>query len=997
MVSNKHLLIALVFSAISAHGLAACSDGDVANGGPGLSPEAQGWTPVAELTVNTGVSSDGPVAGNPIQVVCLVEGLAEGQPEPATRWEIIESPPNLMWEPLVEGNSLTLRTAGIYQVQCTLQETDWSDPTPAKVTVGPGPPLSPETTVTPEDLVAGDTAQVTCEGIDAWDNPVADGWEILVTPGGAVPGPPNGLLESGGLLKAISAGTYDVACGTGPDSMDATPAEVEVAHGLPTTIITDLGQDAIMAGTSTSISCRAEDKYGNEVPDLPMSISLPTYVSLQGFDITSTVTGKYGVKCVPSGLEWNAFDLVQAILEVLPGPPVSLSVIPQPVKPFYPSFEFIHLIALAYDSYDNPIPDVEIDPLEVGPEGTIFKNPEPLTLMFYDEGLYSVTARLTEAPEIYADLELAIEGDPPSIAVTWPPRGATLVGSKPSLTLEGVANDTISAVASVRVNGSEAEIHPDGTWSKIIIPVWGLNVLNIEAEDEAEQVTKIVQSFYFAEQYYPQEPTVPFIPDALKLWLDKQVIDDGVHDPSHPNDLATVLEAVLASLDLNEITGDEIDVGSGYAAYLANPSMNPPKLRLEPIWGGLHLQVDLKNIAIDVELKGECEVLGIDLCPDLSGNIEIGKLRLDSDLFAAADDAVMNISLENSHVEIESFDIDVDGILGWLFDWLLDFVVDIFTGDIEDAFEDQLGEVLGDTLIDAFEALALSEAVELPELLPGMGPVTMTLETRIHSLAFSPDGGQLGLGGRLDTVKKVPHSILGSIARGSCLKGYPVQWSVPGSNPYEVAFRDDFLNQILGSLWLNGIVNLDLNQAEMGELLGDGGTDGFPLPVDDLTLSLDWLLPPILNGCDPSGVLVLQIGDLFVDLDLFSPLFEDGVGELGVYLALEIEAEVILEEFDNGEQAISIQILGLKDVQYHWAQVPEIFQGAEGDLETLLEEELLESLLEDLGEEPIGNIVVPEFDLGGLGGSDAEAPPLHPVVEDLSRTGGHTLLQGYLE
>ncbi|MEC9072873.1 MAG: hypothetical protein VX938_10855, partial [Myxococcota bacterium] len=68
-----------------------------------------------------------------------------------------------------------------------------------------------------------------------------------------------------------------------------------------------------------------------------------------------------------------------------------------------------------------------------------------------------------------------------------------------------------------------------------------------------------------------------------------------------------------------------------------------------------------------------------------------------------------------------------------------------------------------------------------------------------------------------------------------------------------------------------------------------------------------------------------------------------------------------------------------------------------GDLETLLEEELLESLLEDLGEEPIGNIVVPEFDLGGLGGSDAEAPPLHPVVEDLSRTGGHTLLQGYLE
>jgi len=143
--------------------------------------------------------------------------------------------------------------------------------------------------------------------------------------------------------------------------------------------------------------------------------------------------------------------------------------------------------------------------------------------------------------------------------------------------------------------------------------------------------------------------------------------------------------------------------------------------------------------------------------------------------------------------------------------------------------------------------------------------------------------------------------------------------------------------------------------------------------------------------------VVIQVGDLFVDLDMFSPLFEDGVGELGVYLALEIEAEILLEENDEGVQAISIQILNLKDVHYHWAQVPEVFQGAEEDLETLIEEELLESLVADLAEDPIGNIVIPELDLGDFGDGDVDGAPLHPVVEDLSRTGGHTLLEGYLE
>jgi hypothetical protein len=958
---------------------------------------ATDWTPLGALTVDTGVSDDAPPAGEPIEVFCSVIGLAEGQPAPETHWEIYDHPVYEGGEPLISGNLLTFETAGLYQVRCFLTENGWVDPTATKIWVRPATAVDVDTVVSPDLLVAGDVAEVECTGADVFGNVITSGWEVNVTPAGTSPGIQGGLVASGLKVKALNVGSYHVACSQPSGGSDETPSTVWVDHALPHRLVTTLGSETIEAGEATSLSCHAEDKWGNQVPDLPMTVALPSALTMQGFDVTGTLTGKYAVKCVPAALDWTAFDLVHAPLEILPGAPISLMLSSSPPAPFYPTFTVVEILVLARDIYDNLVPDPEIDPFEITPAGTLATNPSGTNFIFLEEGPVTLTTRLLLDPSLEASLDLLIEGDPPNVAVTYPLRGATIQASKPSITVEGIANDTVAGIVSVQVNGEEASIHDDATWSRIFIPAWGLNVLHIVAEDESGKTTEITQSFYFAESYRPLEPSIPFVEDGIKMWLDDELIDDGVHNPTHPDDLATILEAVIGGFDLNGLLGSAIEVGGGYELQMGNASMNPASVYLDPIWGGIQIDAALKNFKVDVVLAGECKVLGIDLCPDVSGTVEAGTIKLKADLLAYAENADLQVLLTNTNVEITALNIDIDGILGWLFDWLIDFVIGLFTDMIEDAFEDQLGDALGDTLIGVLEALAITETVEINNPLPGLDDIVMNLETNIHSLVFTPDGGRLGLGTRVDGVKKVPHTILGAIARGSCLKGYPVQWDLPGVSSFEIALSDDFLNLALASVWHEGALQMQLDEAAMAELLGDDGATGLPLPIDGLALNLDWSLPPIINGCEPGGILKIQIGDLLVDLDLYSPLFApEGVGKLALYAAIEVTAELLILETDDGDE-LAIQILDMQRFDVDWVTVPELLQGAEESLEGLIETELIGEFMEDLSSEPIGGFKIPEIDLSSVTSMAPDGVVIEPTIETLERDGGHTLLSGHLK
>jgi hypothetical protein len=341
--------------------------------------------------------------------------------------------------------------------------------------------------------------------------------------------------------------------------------------------------------------------------------------------------------------------------------------------------------------------------------------------------------------------------------------------------------------------------------------------------------------------------------------------------------------------------------------------------------------------------------------------------------------------------------VDISGILGWLFDWLIDFVVGLFADTIEDMLQDQIDDLVGGAMSELVGAFNITETLEMNPLLPGMSPISMTVEASIWSLDFAPEGGRVGLASRITTAKQVPQVIHGAISRGTCLKGYPAGYQMPGENAFEAALYDDFINQAVTAMWYTGAMNVTLGEDEMGDLLGDGEGDALPLPVDGLSVQATLLLPPILNGCKDDGLVVVQIGDAFIDMTIDSPLFSAADdGKLGVYISTEILAEFVLSDSGEGK-AVGILLHAIDDIAYHWEYLPELFQGNEDALEELIETQLLGDLLDDLTQTPIMDLEIPEIDLGALTPIVPAGTMITPVVESLVHVEGHTLLQGHLE
>ena len=1021
------LLVLLALTALSCKGrtrgektVSPWADVDLPDYGPGGSdseapgpdgparPEDVPPTPVSELTVDTGVSSDGPTAGEEIKVFCSVLGLAPDQEEPATHWEVSETPSGIAHSPEITGDTVVFKSAGDYLLRCIIDETGWIDPTPSKVMVSPGAAVEIGTQVEPAALAAGTVGAVSCTGADEFGNTITDDWKVVVAPGGPQPGPEGGLVESNFQVKALIVGTYEVACAQKGGLYDETPVVVSVAHGLPYRLVTTLGQEVIKAGGSTNVTCHSEDKWGNTVPDLPMSLVKPDSIALTGLTVSGTKLGKYSIKCVPAGLDWTAFVLEHAVLEITAADPATLDLVLQPDKPFYTPYEVVTVLALSEDVYGNVLADAALEPLEVDPP-TGWKATSPKTFVFFQEGYFTISGRLANDPSISDSLELSIAGSPPVLSVTYPPRGATILGFKPSVTVEGFANQPIVAIKKVMVNEWPAylDLQPDGSFkfTGIVIPKWGLNVFEVVAIDEADHETRTKQSFYFADKYLPSAPEAPLFYDALKGWLSAVFIDDGVHNPNHPDDLASLLLNVIKGFDLNALLPGSIPVGGPYELKLSNLEMSVPQLAMQPGDGYINVVVSIKNIYIKVKLKGECKLFGIDFCPDFSGKVKVDAIHINSRLYASATEGKLDVSLDAPSLSMSGLDVDIDGILGWLFDWLIDFLVDMFAGTIEEQFEAQMADAIEDLMAGLFDSVEFVQTLDIAAPLPGMDDISLTLEAYLWSLLINKEGVTVDVAARITAVKKIAQEVLGSIARGTCLKGLPQSWEMPlpPPNEFAAATYDDLFNSVLTTVWQNGVLNISLDETTIAELMagdgegGDGGIDLGGLPIDGLTVDATFLLPPIINGCKSETTYFLQVGDVLIDVDLWSPLFEGGKADLGVYLYAEIEAELYMEDDGYGEMAFKVAILDMPALDYHWDYVPEEFEGAEDTLEALIEDQLLGPALESLVGEPLFSFSLPEIDLFTLSPLFPEGTLIKPVIDTLERHGGHWYIDGYVE
>ena len=565
------------------------------------------------------------------------------------------------------------------------------------------------------------------------------------------------------------------------------------------------------------------------------------------------------------------------------------------------------------------------------------------------------------------------------ITITSPARAITLSGNQ-TVTVKGKVVSPAAPLVSATLNGKPLQLDAQGKFTTTVKVTHGMNVLFGEAADEMGNTDKAMRSFYFSTKYQPMSTANPkgsSMPRGIYLFLGPQAIDDGNHKPP-ADDLATIFEIIIASFDIGALLPNPLLNNSNYKVTVSNVQFDPAQVQLVPINGGLSLYASISDFSANVYADGKCT-----FCPSASGTLSVTEIIIVTDLDIKTAGGSVQATMKNTDVILVNPDVDVNGILGSILDFLVDFIVDQFAPTIEGAFESELGKVLPDTLEDALNSLAFDTDFDVPPFFDGGKSVTISLNTGLETTFWTQDGGTFRMWAAATTAKKTSHTILGTLRRDGCLTGKTEALQLTQEDPLQIALSDDVLNQVLYSLWYGDGLEFPVPPSLLV------GQDLSAFGVEDLELTLDFLLPPIVTSCNPYQDLLLQIGDIKVHAT--AKLFGQPV-ELNIYAS----AEAYVEMFAN-PAGIGLQITDIANV---WTETVVLTAGlgtAEKIVDELVGEQLTPLLFDQLGSGALAGLPLPEIDLGGLAAGVPAGTSIAIAPKKVFRILGWTVVSGSIK
>jgi hypothetical protein len=400
------------------------------------------------------------------------------------------------------------------------------------------------TALAPTTVAAGDASAVTCTVLDSKDRAVSRPTTFEVSPA-------EGRTVEALNVVPTKAGSYQVVCAAPSlNLVDPVGATLTVVAGAPAKVTTILDRPQIAVFEKTNVTCAVEDAYGNPIEGAT-KVEADAGVSIADHQVSSGVIGQYEVRCaVPGAAD---IEVVPATLDVTFAEPATVELIATPMRDSYIVGLQTTLSWVVRDAYDNIVPDVP-GTLTIPQPGIFVLDEAKHRVRFDAEGVYTFTVRL-DAPwdALTDDLTLTCDESGPVITIPWPQRGETVLGEGGFMTIEGTVIDAFGEVESFILNGKSVPVGSDGTFKTQLLPKWGVNLIDAHAADGFGNITKLTPTFAYSSQYLDYvEQNVQGVKqdDGLELLVGQDFLDDGDHDPAHPNDLATILEVLLGDLDL---------------------------------------------------------------------------------------------------------------------------------------------------------------------------------------------------------------------------------------------------------------------------------------------------------------------------------------------------------------------------------------------------------------------------------------------------------------
>ncbi|MFU8804089.1 MAG: hypothetical protein ACNA8W_09800 [Bradymonadaceae bacterium] len=693
--------------------------------------------------------------------------------------------------------------------------------------------------------------------------------------------------------------------------LDPEPAVLVVIPGPLHTLTTTLDRHVITAGEAVTASCAGYDAFGNAIEDLDPTLRADiggAGINIEGLTATITQTELYTLSCHVDGVP----HVESAIVEVRPDLPAELLIDRMPDQPVYRIGQVIAIVHVVTDRFGNLVPNARVE-VTSDPDGESFGDGR---FRYFEEGVYTLTAVVTSPTlddrELTAQTTVIINSRGPEISCEFPADGA-MVNHAPgqNMVFEGRTADAHD-VAHLSINGEEVEVGEGGDFSTILRPRYGINFVDIVAQDSFGEENVRTCAFLASSNWQNSSQRLD---DGVNLRLDQEAIDDRID--SGPvrslNDILRIAlnsdglhqalhEALLAANPLKPNSCDERWLGvcvlSSEVIYISSHINGPNTTRLSLVTNGLNIFARVENFGIRVRVRGRVSGVAYDTIMDAS--FDWAEIDLTSNLALSGGSPRVTLRQVN-RVEVSTVRLSGSGFSGTL----IAILGNLFNGTVRDMVKNVLrdyveGEFNGllDGLVSSLDVNALGSTFQVPRL-DGSGHVNLGFNVGFSDLSVWTSRVVFGVGTRFTSQRAHAIPTLGVALPTGSVRLVP---TTSGDNNTAATVHIGVLNHALHALWLGGFLHADVSELLFGEDLPDGAM-----------ATLQTRLPPVAV-LGPENRVDLQLGAVRIAL-AYPGLFDEPlVINLGATARTEVSivddalsfGDVVIDEFHFSPESVTL-------------------------------------------------------------------------------------------
>lgn len=461
----------------------------------------------------------------------------------------------------------------------------------------------------------------------------------------------------------------------------------------------------------------------------------------------------------------------------------------------------------------------------------------PKHIVFYEDGVYTLEAKIqAHSPSgqvslLQTVLLIKVDGTGPTIQLTSPKQGAISRGRQDVL-VEGKAFDTASGLASVTLNGHTLPTSPEGRFSLRFPCQWGIQYLFLQAEDHAGNKSAVMRSFLCSP--HKESKTAKKRRSAFAVRLSQDALDDQKR--ASLNDIASILEHIFNQLDRQKLVPKTLAKGrygltrwGPFVKYVVarngRVKLDKATFSLKIEEQGLFLHVGIFGLTLPLRIKaGLVKQTPRVIAPILSFRLRL-KVVFEQGVLSLK---VLRTSNDASTLRIEG----LSGAVGWL--------RGIIERSVRKRLQSGMAALLENTLFPLLQKTIRSFQIQRSWILPGAHKDAQRRRLLSFSTRFSR------IQSRGEHLLVAMRASVGGSGRSSLALPHPTvdiaNLSWPQA-PFSFAVSINTINQLLASLWSNGLLSHDLSKLLNARL---GQRKGLPIEVPKVRAKVECQMPPLL-------------------------------------------------------------------------------------------------------------------------------------------------------